>query len=43
MFANDHGGTEEEKRQLWNETDITMKSDYIEKAKNLTKTVVTSR
>jgi len=43
LFANDHGGTEEEKRQLWNETDISMKSDYIEKAKNLTKTVVTSR
>lgn len=43
IFANDHGGTEDEKRQLWNETDETIKNEYREKAQNRSKTTVTSR
>lgn len=43
LFAKDHGGTENEKSQLWKETGESMKNEYIERAKCLAKTVVTSR
>ena len=43
LFAKDHGGTDHEKRQLWKETDESMKSEYIERAKCIAKTVITSR
>lgn len=43
QFALDHGGTEEEKKLLWNETDDMTKKEYFDKATKLTKVLVTTR
>ena len=43
LFAKEHGGTDEDKKQLWIETDESIKNEYHEKAKNNIKTIVTSR
>lgn len=43
MFALEHGGTLDEKKALWNETDDNTKNEYFEKASQSAQVLVTTR
>ncbi len=43
LFTRDHGGTDEQLKELWNETDDLIKNEYFEQASKQPQTIVTTR